>query len=112
MAHTTRRCARAGPWLAIALLAAPASAAPDDSALEAALRFFTRYDAAGIVERLDAARPAPVTLAERDAVLTTLPPRGEISRLDDGQRRKLAAARWLLELHGRASVYELKVVDV
>ena len=94
------------------MLAAPSAAAQDGSVLETALHFFTRHDSAGIVERLDTVRPAPASLAERDAALATLPPRGEVRDLDAGQRRKLAAARWLLELHGRDAVYELKVVDV
>jgi hypothetical protein len=112
MRSTTRGRARGGAWLAAGLLSAPAAIAHDGSGLEAALRFFTRHDAAGIVERLDSVRPTPVSLGEREVALATLPPKGEIRDLDDGQRRKLAAARWLLELHGREAVYELKAVDV
>ena len=42
------------------------AAAQDGSVLETALRFFTRHPAAGIVERLDTVRPAPVSPAEKE----------------------------------------------
>lgn len=65
-----------------------------------------------LLSALDAVRPAPVTPAEREQVLATLPAEGEVTRLDAGQRAKLAAVRRVLELHGRDSVYVLKVIDV
>jgi hypothetical protein len=94
------------------LSAAPAAAAPHGSALETALHFFTRNDAAGIVERFDSIRPPPVSPGERDAVLATLPPEGEVRHLDPTERGKLGAARRILELHGRENVYVIKVIDV
>jgi hypothetical protein len=100
-------------WLAANLFSAsPAVAAQDGSVLETALRFFTRLDAAGIVDRLDSVRPAPVDPVERERVLATLPPEGDVRDLDDAQRRKLAAARRVLELHGREAAYVLKVIEV
>src|SRR5688572_26955255 len=94
------------------LSASPAVAAQEVSVLEAALHFFTRPDAVGIIERFDSLRPAPVSPAEREDALATLPPEGDVEDLDDAQRKKLAAARRVLELHGRAAVYELKVIEV
>jgi hypothetical protein len=97
---------------AILLSACPAAWARSDSVLETALHFFTRHGAAGILERFESARPAPVTPAERQRVLATLPAKGEIPDLDTDQRQKLAAARRVLELHERETVYVVKVVEV
>jgi predicted Zn-dependent protease len=94
------------------LSACPALAAQDDSVLETALRFFTRHDAVELVERIDSLRPAAVSPTDREAVLATLPPEGDVRDLDTAQRDKLAAARRILELHGRDTVYEVKVIDV
>lgn len=94
---------------------AAASAQGGDSVLntvDTALRFFTRHDAAGVLDRLDAVRPVPVSLAERKLVLATLPAEGEVTGLDGAQRRKLAAVRHVLELHGREAVYVVKVIDL
>jgi hypothetical protein len=113
MARKTRRRDRRAVWLAATLLSAsPADAAQDGSVLETALHFFTRYDAAGIAERFDSVRPAPVSPAEREDVLATLPLEGDVRDLDEGQRRKLAAARRVLERHGREAVYAVKVIEV
>src|SRR5437773_3068895 len=113
MANTARRRNRREVWLAATLFSvSPAVAAQDGSALETALHLFTRHDAAGIIERLDSLRPAPVSPAERDSVLATLPPEGDVRNLGAGQRKKLAAARRVLELHGRDAVYEVKVIEV
>ncbi|HSB61320.1 MAG TPA: hypothetical protein VLI67_06350 [Vicinamibacteria bacterium] len=89
-----------------------ALAAEGGSVLEAALQFFTRHYPAGTVERLASLRPPPLGPAEREGVLATLPPEGEVLDLDADQRRKLAAARRVLELHGRGAVYVVKVIDV
>lgn len=113
MARTThRRIPRPVSLAATLLSASPAVAAPDGSVLETALHFFTRHDAAAIVERFDSVRPPPVSPAEREAVLATLPPEGEVRDLDTAQQKKLAAARRLLELHGRETVYAVKVIEV
>jgi hypothetical protein len=112
MARNTHAHARRAAWVAAHLLSAAPAAAQHGSALEAALHFFTRNDAAGIVERFDSLRPAPVSAGERDVVLATLPPEGEVRRLDPAQRGKLDAARRVLELHGRETVYVIKVIDV
>jgi hypothetical protein len=99
---------------AILLSALPASvsSAQRDSALDTALHFFTRSDAAGIVERFESVRPAPVTPAELERVLATLPAEGEISGLSTIQLTKLTAVRRVLELHGREAVYVIKVIEL
>ena len=100
-------------WLAAALLASPQPvAAQSTTPFEAALQYFTQTSPDRIIERLDRVRPAAVTLVEKQRVLEGLPPEGDIAALDAGQRRKLAAARRVLALHGREGVYELKVIDV
>ena len=45
-------------------------------------------------------------------ILRTLPPKGEVTKLNASARRKLAALSPLLRATGRDSVYEIKVVDV
>lgn len=112
MANKTHRRHRREMCLAASLFfASPAVAAQDGSTLETALHFFTRHDADGI-ERLASVRPAPVSPAEREDVLAQLPPEGDVRDLDTAQRNKLAVARRVLELHGRETVYEVKVIDV
>ena len=117
MAHA-ERCAmenanRRKVWLAATLLSAtPALAGQGPSALETALLYFTRQDAAVLGARLEALRPAPVSAAEKEVVLAALPPDGEVRDLDAIQRRKIGAARRVLALHGREAVYEVKVIDV
>jgi hypothetical protein len=113
MANKTHGRNQSALWLAATVLcASPSIAAQDGSVLETALHFFTRHDAAGIVERLDSARPAPVSPAEREGVLAKLPPEGDVRDLDTPQRKKLAAARRVLERHGREAVYVVKVIEV
>lgn len=109
MAHTTR------PWMAAVILYStltPAAWAESPSVLDTALDYFTRHDAAEVLDRLASVRPVPVTLAERERVLATLPAEGEVTGLNAGQRRKLAAVRHVLEPHGREAVYVVKVIDV
>jgi hypothetical protein len=109
MSGKARRLVGLAPHL---LSACSALAAQDGSGLETALRFFTRHDPAEIVERIESLRPAAVSPTDREAVLATLPPEGDVRTLDTSQRDKLAAARRILELHGRDTVYEVKVIDV
>ena len=110
MANNNHRRSRRGLWLAAALSASlPAGAAQSTSPLEAALRYFTEHVT---VERLEQARPDPVTPVQKQAVLRSLPPEGDIRSLDGSQRRKIAAARRILAVHGREAVYEIKVIDV
>lgn len=99
--------------LAVLLLSlSPSLAAHDRPVLDAALQFFTREGAAGIVERFDSVRPLPVDPDERQAVLETLPPEGEVVHLDADQRRKLHGAQRVLAVHGRDAIYAVKVIEV
>jgi hypothetical protein len=108
----SRRNTGAALMAATLLSASPAVGADDGSLVENALESFTRYGAAGLVQQLDRLRPAPVGPAERQAVLATLPPDGDVRHFDTVQRDKLAAVRRILELHGRGTVYVVKVIDV
>jgi hypothetical protein len=113
MARNSRSPIPRRAWLAaIFLCGTPAAAFEAGSPLETALDFFTRDGPAGLVGRLDAARPLPVSAAERDRVLATLPDRGEVVALKQPERERLAALRRVLELHGRQTVYVVKVIDV
>jgi hypothetical protein len=114
MSATASRPRRPPAWIAAAILLSASSptAAQAESVPDAAVHFFTQYDASGILARLDAMRPAPVSPAERQFVLASLPAEGEVSHLDAAQRGKLSAVRHVLELHGRESVYVVKVVQV
>jgi hypothetical protein len=102
----------AGMLLSVSPVVRAQDSRAQNSVLDTALYFFTRHDAAGILDRLDAVRPAPVPTAERELVLAKLPSQGEITRLNAVQRQKLAAVRRVLEVHGREAVYVVKVVDV
>ena len=97
---------------AIVLSVSPAAGFPAGSPVEAALRFFTREDAGGVVARLESVRPNPVSPAEKARVLATLPEKGEVVALQPDERQRLAVARRVLELHGREAVYVVKVIDV
>jgi hypothetical protein len=97
---------------AISCSASQASPAQRASELDTALHFFTRDAAAGVLERFDSIRPTPVSRAEREHVVATLPAEGDVLDLDIVQGRKLTAVRRILELHGREAVYVVKVVDV
>jgi hypothetical protein len=113
MANEARRwMAVAAPATLLSALTPAAAWAQGDSVLDTALHFFTRHDAAGVLERLDAERPVPVSPSERQLVLATLPAEGEVTGLNAVQQRKLAAVRRVLELHGREAVYVVKVIDV
>jgi Zn-dependent protease with chaperone function len=113
MAHNIHRRNRLAMWMAAILLSAAEPAlAQNDSVLESAFNFFTRYDAIGNLERFDSARPDPVSQAERERILAMLPTEGDIRDLDTAQRKKIAAVRRVLELHRREAVYVINVVEV
>jgi Peptidase family M48 len=61
---------------------------------------------------LDDTRPAPVPATVRAHALAGLPRQGEVQKLDDAARRKLAALAPVLEAAQRGSVYAIKVIDV
>jgi Peptidase family M48 len=69
-------------------------------------------DPLALARLLDESRPAPVPAAVRAHVLAGLPKQGQVQRLDDGARRKLAALAPVLEAAQRRSVYTVTVIDV
>jgi hypothetical protein len=115
MANSTHRRPRLALLVAAIVLSALPIALPHaegDDMLETALSFFTRHGAAGILERFESIRPIPVTAAEREHVLATLPAEGDVQNLYAPLRKKLTAVPRVLELHGREAVYVIKVVEV
>jgi hypothetical protein len=61
---------------------------------------------------LEAHRPPSVAPEEKARLLATLPAKGEITRLNDPSRKKLAALKQLLQATGRESGYDVRVTDV
>jgi Zn-dependent protease with chaperone function len=68
-------------------------------------------DPAGFIERLEAARPAPVSMEDMGAILRALPPEGEVTKLGAPAQRKVDAVRQLLKSTGRGG-HEIKVIDL
>jgi Zn-dependent protease with chaperone function len=113
MVHKTPGRNRRAMWIAAILVSvAPASPAQDDSPLESALLYFTRHDAGKGLELFDSVRPAPVSDAERERILATLPREGDVRHLNPAREKKVAAVRRVLEPHRREAVYVIKVVQV
>ncbi|HXB69895.1 MAG TPA: hypothetical protein VNY05_16700 [Candidatus Acidoferrales bacterium] len=61
---------------------------------------------------LETCRPEPIGAIEKDAVLQSLPPEGEVRMLTSAERRKVSAIGTVLRRHARVGVYEVKVIDV
>jgi Zn-dependent protease with chaperone function len=61
---------------------------------------------------LDACRPQPISAAEKESVISSLPPEGEITDFSVAEREKLRSLRRVLDIHRRDNVYEIKVTDV
>jgi hypothetical protein len=57
-------------------------------------------------------RPTAVSPAEMARILRTLPERGEVTKLDQAARAKLAAVDHLLRAMTRDGVYAIKIIDV
>ena len=55
---------------------------------------------------LESSRPAPASAVEKARTLSTLPEKGEVTKLNASARRKLAALAPLLRATGRDAVYE------
>jgi len=92
----------------LALCFGPWSAAQTDPAGLGCLGPWSTLD----FTKLDACRPKPVTNQEKQLLLASLPGRGEVKNLNEGQKRKLSALDALLALHARNDVYVVKVIDV
>ena len=69
-------------------------------------------DQAAFIQRLDEARPAPVTPEAKAMVLKSLPPEGEIATLNASAKGKVTALHPVLRATQRAGVYEIKVIDI
>ena len=68
-------------------------------------------DPAAFMELLEAARPAPVSREDLDAILRALPPEGEVTKLGALAHQKVDAVRQLLK-STRRGWYEIKVIDL
>jgi hypothetical protein len=64
------------------------------------------------VRYLTDCRPEPVTRAQRDAFVRTLPPGGALTAFTPIQRARIDALATIVRFHGRESVYEIRIVDV
>jgi hypothetical protein len=69
-------------------------------------------DPRAFAQWLESNRPKPVPADRKARILSTLPPKGELRRLDRSSSRKLASLTPLLRATGRDSAYEIKVIDV
>lgn len=61
---------------------------------------------------IDTCLPEPASAAHRQAVLDTLPPKGDVNEFNDADQAKLAAIAAVLGLHGRENIYTIKVIDI
>ena len=61
---------------------------------------------------LETHRPSSMSPGDKVRILESLPPKGEITNLDEAGRQKVAALKQLLQATDRGSVYEVKVIDV
>jgi hypothetical protein len=76
------------------------------------LATLSRIDANTFWTDLERFRPMAIRPEVKVAVLAALPAEGEIRNLKEPEQYKLAAARQILRLHERDSVYDLKVIEV
>jgi hypothetical protein len=88
------------------------SAAESQSPVDRCLATLLRTDPNTFWRDLEQSRSTAVPTEFKMAVLATLPAKGEIRSLKEPARHKLAAIQQILSLHGRESVYEIKVIDV
>ncbi len=64
------------------------------------------------LDYLAACRPAPVSAAQREAIIRTLPRQGAVTTLGSKERAKLETLAKVLRFHAREDVYDVRVVDV
>src|SRR5438270_5992858 len=99
---------RFGPLRAVMLVAAPGiiplTAANGDCVIRD-VEMVRKLD-------LDACRPEPVSIAEKAAVLRSLPIDGAVTQLGSREQRKLRAVDAVLRTHRRNGIYEVKVIAV
>ena len=61
---------------------------------------------------LETCRPAPVSPADKNLVMRSLPTKGEVRRLSKSERKKLDELKPVLRLHKRDRAYDIKVISV
>src|SRR5262245_60683629 len=98
-------------WLVISGLSAASLAQASDGPAAKALRFFQVLPTRDPEAVLRLLRPPAVGADERARALAILPEKGELLP-DRHERSKLAAIEEVLAYHGRAQVFETKVIDV
>jgi len=87
-------------------------AALANTPLEPVLQIFVQNRPDVFLRELLSRGPAPVGPQARNAIVCTLPAQGEVKELSASQRKKLESLRQILNVHGRASVYVVKVIAV
>src|SRR5437868_14623956 len=81
--------------------------AESQNPVDQALATLLRTDANTFWTDLDQSRPPAVQPSYKAAVLDALPVQGRVQNLKEPARRKLEAARQILQMHQRDSVYQL-----
>ena len=79
---------------------------------EPVLQMFVQSRPDVFLRELQSRGPASVGQETRSAIVRTLPAEGEVKDLSASQRKKLRSLRVILDVHGRASVYVVKVIAV
>jgi hypothetical protein len=101
------------PALAILLFGLPVRA---QDPVESALASFLSTDLRTFERNLSKARRPAVEVPVKESAATSfyeaLPENGEITVLKDSTKRKIAALERVLQVHDRASVYDIKVITV
>src|SRR5688500_5889674 len=107
----TSAIVHAAGWGALALALAGGSAAAQ-SRSDIRPGDLLAMDGLALARFLEESRPDPVSAELKARALAGLPKRGIVEDLDSLARRKLSALGPVLEAVGRASVYDIKVIDV
>lgn len=79
---------------------------------EPVLQMFVQSRPDVFLRELQSRGPAPVGQEARNAIVRALPAEGEVKDLSASQRKKLGSLHGVLDVHGRASVYVVKVIAV
>lgn len=79
---------------------------------EPVLQIFLRSGPEVFLPELRLRGPAPVSAEAKREILRALPAEGEVKVLSAPQRNKVASLSRIFDLHDRASVYVVKVVEV
>ncbi|HSU32961.1 MAG TPA: hypothetical protein VLJ11_17175 [Bryobacteraceae bacterium] len=79
---------------------------------EPALQIFLGTTPDTLLRNLKVNRPPALNEQAKAQVIRCLPRDGEVTKLSDSERKKLASLEPVLRLHGRDAVYVVKVVEV